>query len=104
MEIKMENSQFKDQHIDIKKIEDNPQESIAKSKEAVATIMTASELLEEAGIITISRDLLFLAKSVALFVNDLERDINKPQDNVVKISDKVYTEMLNAIKNIKIED
>ena len=100
----MENSQFKDQHIDIKKIEDNPQESIAKSKEAVATIMTASELLEEAGIITISRDLLFLAKSVALFVNDLERDINKPQDNVVKISDKVYTEMLNAIKNIKIED
>ena len=100
----MENSQFKDQHIDIKKIEDNPQESIAKSKEAVATIMTASELLEEAGIITISRDLLFLAKSVALFVNDLERDINKPVDTVAKISDEVYNEMLNTIKNIKIED
>ena len=91
-------------HFDIEKIQSNPQDTIEKTKRAVLLLMEASDILEEAGIVAISRDALFLAKSSAQFINDLEREITKSTDTIAKISEDKYEEMLSAIKNIKIED
>lgn len=101
----MENSQFKEQYIDINKISADPMGTIEKSKRAVMLLMEAADILEDAGIAAISRDSLFLAKSVALFVNDLEKD-TKDETKVsdIQITEKDYEATLALIKAMDIDD
>lgn len=101
----MENSQFKEQHIDINKISADPMGTIEKSKRAVMLLMEAADILEDTGIVTISRDSLFLAKSVALFVNDLEKDIKEETKvSEIQITEKDYEATLALIKAMDIDD
>lgn len=101
----MENSQFKEQNIDINKISADPMGTIEKSKRAVMLLMEAADILEDTGIVTISRDSLFLAKSVALFVNDLEKDIKEETKvSEIQINEKDYEATLALIKAMDIDD
>lgn len=102
----MENNQFNNNHIDMKKIESNPQQTIDKSKQAVMLLIQAGDLLEEAGLVAVSRDSLFLAKSVATFVNDFEKDISETSINIdsIKITEKDYEATLALIKAMDIDD
>lgn len=100
----MENSQFNNNHIDMKKIEINPQQTIDKSKQAVMLLMQAGDLLEEAGLVAVSRDSLFLAKSVATFVNDFEKDISETKVSDIQITEKDYEATLALIKAMDLDD
>ena len=101
----MENNQFNNNHIDMKKIESNPQQTIDKSKQAVMLLIQAGDLLEEAGLVAVSRDSLFLAKSVATFVNDFEKD-TKEETKVsdIQITEKDYEATLALIKAMDLDD
>ena len=101
----MENKVFNDKHIDIEKIQNNTEQSINKSKEAVMLLLRAGELLEDAGLISASKDSLFLAKSIATFINDLENDLKINEEDIKNsISEKDYEATLALIKAMDIDD
>ena len=101
----MENNQVNEQHMNLKKFELDTMGSIEKSKEAVVLLMKAADILEEVGLISVGRDSLFLAKSVALFINNLEKD-TKEETKVsdIKITEKTYESTLALIKDMDIDD
>ena len=101
----MENKVCNEKHVDIEKIQNNTEQSINKSKEAVMLLLRAGELLEDAGLISASKDSLFLAKSIATFINDLENDLKINEEDIKNsISEKDYEATLALIKAMDIDD
>ena len=101
----MENKVCNEKYVDIKKIQNNTEQSINKSKEAVMLLLRAGELLEDAGLISASKDSLFLAKSIATFINDLENDLKINEEDIKNsISEKDYEATLSLIKAMDIDN
>ncbi len=101
----MENKVCNEKHVDIEKIQNNTEQSINKSKEAVMLLLRAGELLEDAGLISASKDSLFLAKSIATFINDLENDLKINEEDIKNsISEKDYEATLSLIKAMDIDN
>lgn len=101
----MENKVCNEKYVDIEKIQNNTEQSINKSKEAVMSLLRAGELLEDAGLISASKDSLFLAKSIATFINDLENDLKINEEDIKNsISEKDYEATLSLIKAMDIDN
>ncbi len=101
----MENKVCNEKYVDIEKIQNNTEQSINKSKEAVMLLLRAGELLEDAGLISASKDSLFLAKSIATFINDLENDLKINEEDIKNsISEKDYEATLSLIKAMDIDN
>ena len=101
----MGNKVCNEKHVDIEKIQNNTEQSINKSKEAVMLLLRAGELLEDAGLISASKDSLFLAKSIATFINDLENDLKINEEDIKNsISEKDYEAILSLIKAMDIDN